>query len=252
VWDTWRRRHVSPTTKWSRPTTPRRGRFRAPVERADGQAYQRLPSSSMFLTQRQAAALIGERTGIARRAATRLLNAGLAGTPQRTSASLLYDRDQVLQLTDRAPVGSRESLPPECAGGVLLARTTATTDPLEAVCGPARMSLVTRALTRLMPPEGQGWYPVVVLMHHFVVAGAELLDVAPVPQGHPQVERARTWPGRPRLWEMRTRPPGAWFTAAFAGRVLATGAGNPYLLWALPDPPGAVFDARTKPPDAIC
>ena len=212
----------------------------------------------MFLTQREAADLIGERTGLARRPATLLLNVGLAGTPQRTSACLLYERARVVELTERQPVGPRESLPPECAGGVLLARTTAVADPVEAVSGPARMSMVTRALTKLMPPEGQGWYPLVVLMNHFVVAGAELLDVVPVAQGHPAVERARTWHVRPRLWTLRTRPPGAWFTAAFADRVLRTGAGNRYLFWALPDPPAphpraqAPADARTNPPDAIC
>ncbi|WP_432476830.1 hypothetical protein [Nocardioides sp. GXQ0305] len=204
----------------------------------------------MLLTQRQAAALIGERTGITRRAATGLLNAGLAGTPRRTSASLLYDRTRVVELTDRRLVGPRTSLPPECAGGVLLARTTAVTEPIRAISGPGRMSLITQALTRLLPPTGQGWYPLVVLMNHFVVAGAELLDVLPVPDDHPEVERARAWPGRPRLWTLHTRPPGAWFTSAFAGRVLPAGAGNRYLLWGLPDPPGST--PRTNPPDAIC
>ena len=141
---------------------------------------------------------------------------------------------------------------------MLLARTTAVADPVEAVSGPARMSMVTRALTRLMPPEGQGWYPLVVLMSHFVVAGAELVDVDPVAPDHPAAESALTWPGHPRLWTLRTRPPGAWFTTAFAGRVLPAGPGNPYLFWALPEPQGsrpmaqAPADARTNPPDAIC
>jgi len=202
----------------------------------------------VLLTQREAAFLIGERTGIPRRAATRLLNAGLAGSPERTSASLLYDRERVVALTAREDVGPRESLPPECAGGVLLARTTAVTDPVKAVSGPGRMSIFTQALTRLMPPTEQGWYPLVVLMHHFVVAGAQLVDIDPAPADHPEVERARTWPGRPRLWMLRTRPPGAWFDAAFAGRILRAGAGNRYLLWGLPDPPGGA--PRTNPPDA--
>ena len=57
----------------------------------------------MFLTQREAATLIGERTGMPRRAATRLLDAGLAGTPLRTSASLLYEREQVEALAERQP-----------------------------------------------------------------------------------------------------------------------------------------------------
>jgi len=204
----------------------------------------------MLMTQREAAFLLGERTGISRRAATRLLNAGLAGPPQRTSAALLYDQARVVELAERRPVGPRESLPPECAGGLLLARTTAVTDQVEAISDPGRMSIFTQALTRLMPPPEQGWYPLVVLMNHVVVAGAELVDIDPAPADHPEVERARTWPGRPRLWMLRTRPPGPWFDAAFAGRMLRVGPGNRYLLWGVPNPPGAT--PRTNPPEAIC
>ena len=132
----------------------------------------------------------------------------------------------------------------------MLARTTNTTDPLTAALGPARFSIFTQALTRLLPPSGQGFYPLVVLVHHFVVAGAEITDIVPAPPDHATVEQARSWPGAPDLWMLRVRPPGAWFETAFAGRFLPSDPGNPYLLWALPDPPGGT--PRTNPPEATC
>lgn len=203
----------------------------------------------MLLTQRQAATLLGERVGVARRAATRLLEAGLAGTPQRTPACLLYEREAVERLTTRPFVGRRETLPPECGGGVLVARTTATSDPVEAVSGPARFSIITEALIRLLPPPGQGWYPLVVVMNHFVVAGAEITAVERAPDDHPLVRRAESWPGNNHFSLLRTRPAGPWFAEAFEERMLFTASGNPYLLWERPLPPAT---PRTNPPDAIC
>ncbi|QBR92127.1 hypothetical protein [Nocardioides euryhalodurans] len=196
----------------------------------------------MYLSRRQAAQLLDQRLGIARRAAERLLAAGLAGEPVVTSSAALYEAERVEALAQRPEV-DQDDLPPGCRGGVLVARTTETTDPLGAVHGPARFSMITRAATRLARPEGQGWFPLVVLIHHAVVAGAELLDIVPAPRDHPQVAAAERWPGRPPLWMLETRPPGDWFADHFDGRVLRQPPGNPYLLWACP---------LMKPPEAIC
>lgn len=192
----------------------------------------------MQVSQRQAAAILGERLGIPRRAANRLLAAKLAGEPARLAGALLYDRAQVEALASRPPI-TRTLLPDECAEAILLARTTDADDPLQAVTGPTRFSVVTRALIRLCRPPGQEWTPLVVTMHHFVVAGAEVLDTRPVPDDHPAVRAAQAWPGRPRLWTLETRPPGSWFESHFAGRVLQGRPGNRHLLWHLPrvDPP---------------
>ena len=166
----------------------------------------------------------------------------MAGTPERTGAVLRYERQRVEALA-RRPVVDRVRLPPECAGGVLIARTTDAVDPLGAVRGPARFSWVTQSVMRLARPVGQSWFPLVVVVHHFVVTGAELLELRPAPRDHPRALAATSWPGRSQLWTLVTQEPGDWYHRHFEGRMHYFGPGNPYLLWACP---------LTKPPDAIC
>lgn len=180
------------------------------------------------ITQRRAAAILQE-YGLPRRAATRVLNAGLAGDSVRTGAILRYDEARVRALIDR-PLVDVHDLPPGCHGGLLLARTTDPTDPLGVALSHARFSVYTWIALR-QTLRRQGWYPLVVTLSHFVVAGAEILD------GRGDHED-RTAGSAPR-WTLQTRPPGSWFDDHFAGRMLIRGAGRAYQLWRCPQLPSS-------------
>jgi len=170
----------------------------------------------VYVTARQAAELLGH-AGLSRSAARRLLATGVAGEPVPIAGARLYERAVIEALVRRRRIAPEpEELPELCRQGVMVARTAARPDPLEAARGPLRMSLSTRfVLAHLI--DAQGALPLVVTVSSFVLAGAEVVG-------------GQSAPGGMNRMVLDLQPAGEWFDT-FRDRVFRTPPGNPWLMW---------------------
>lgn len=200
-----------------------------------------------MLTSRQAEARLLDELGITRRRARRVLACGLAGDPQRTTASLLYDEAQLDALIERPSV-SAAVLHRHSASGLFIARRDVDvrlpeTDRLARLSGGWRVSLPTVIWIRWQA-ERHGSMPLVATVGGFVASVADIMDaVGDVGSTDPaQPVAGRAMP-RTRL---ELRAPGAWF-ADFADRRLMTGPGQPALVLGGPTGGGVTMAAAVRP-----
>lgn len=150
--------------------------------------------------------------GLTRRHAGRVLAAGLAGEPVRTSSSLLFDEAAVRELAAR-PVVPDVEVEVACPTGLFIARRDVPVNQP----GPAQREALQRgwafsAWTTLwlrMAVVDHGSLPLVATVGGFVTTGADLLDAVPGPGGY----------------VLDLREPGAWFES-LRGRRLLSGRGR--------------------------
>jgi hypothetical protein len=176
-----------------------------------------------LLTGRQAADVLG-RVGLSREQARRLLHTGLAGPAIRTRGALLYDAGRVMELADW-PTVDPTTIDPICQAGVFVARLP----DLDAYAPPADLDArvadgwqvsATMRLQLRVQAQRAVCVPFVATVSGYVVLGADLIDVRPMPA--------------PTLTEQRCRlelqPAGTWFEGLRARR-LVTSPGGPWTLW---------------------
>ena len=161
------------------------------------------------------AAEILARDGLSRTTSRRVLAAGLAGEPLRTSAATLYDAGRVRSLLDR-PVVELDVLPILGDRAVLEIRVAPGSDPDDRVRIGNAGALV-RVHLRLLAAH-HGFLPTLYTCCGFVLEGAEVTDAFGL--SHHQTH-------------LQVRPPGAWF-ASFSGTRLRSGPGNAWRLWTRP------------------
>ena len=121
----------------------------------------------LWLSGRRAGELM-ECGGIGRSMARRILDAGLAGEPERVGRTLMYEAERIAGLLLRPDV-DHDALPPP-ADQVLLRRRVQRRDPWGTLtnCG------VMAALQIRYAAERHGFVPMVVTCCGFVVGGAEV------------------------------------------------------------------------------
>ncbi|SDD83335.1 hypothetical protein SAMN05421872_111138 [Nocardioides lianchengensis] len=137
--------------------------------------------------------------GLARRHATQVLQAGLAGRPEITTSALLYDADAVDALVARAPLTVAEVLD-TCPQGLVVARRT------------------TSCLDDLV----DGW--------DFGEVIGSWINLRAAEHGHVPLVTTRVGddPSRPKS-TLTLRPATGW-VEAMSGRRLARGPGRPWSL----------------------
>jgi hypothetical protein len=172
-------------------------------------------SSLEWVSARQAADILARRA-LNRRQARRVLDAGLAGPPVRTSAATLYERRRVLELVERmgVPADARHEL---CPNGVFVARRffsvlAPRADQMEALRGGWVISPWTGLLLESRIAR-QGPMPFVATIGGFVALGANLTGF---------------WKDGDRSG-LILRAPGPWFEA-FERHRLSTWSGNAWQL----------------------
>jgi hypothetical protein len=144
--------------------------------------------------------------GHTQRMARRLLDAGLAGEPLRSSRDVAYDVERVVALALREQV-TRAEVDRACPSGLFVARR------LDDVAGPWDFSYPWAAYLRTTI-ESSGPFPLVVAISSVVVRGADIEEVRPSREGH---------------YTLRLADPGPWFTV-FRDRRCPTGPGRPWAL----------------------
>lgn len=153
--------------------------------------------------------------GLARRHATQVLQAGLAGRPEITTSALLYDADAVDALVARAPLTVAEVLD-TCPQGLVVARRT--TSCLDDLVDGWDFGEVIGSWINLRAAE-HGHVPLVATVGGFVTMGAEIVTVT---------TRVGDDPSRPKS-TLTLRPATGW-VEAMSGRRLARGPGRPWSL----------------------
>lgn len=164
-----------------------------------------------WVSGREAARILARRA-LNRRQARRVLDAGLAGAPVRTSSATLYERRRVNELIERlgVPADVRQEL---CPNGVFVARRffsvlAPRAEQMEALRGGWVISpWIAWALESRMAHEGP--MPFVATIGGFVALGANLTGF---------------WKDRDHAG-LVLRAPGPWFEA-FEGHRFSTWSGN--------------------------
>jgi hypothetical protein len=164
----------------------------------------------MLISKREAAGML-RTLGLSRRHAEQVLDAGLAGTPAPSSASWLYDFEEVDRLS-RRPLVSEFDVNAACPHGLFVAR------------GPAAlvdaslwsMSPLTRLYLRVCLAQ-HGPVPMVVTVGGFVARGADI-TAAHAADGQAMAQTA-----------FSLAPAGEWFDN-FRDRRHPTGPGKSWLL----------------------
>jgi hypothetical protein len=164
----------------------------------------------MLISKREAAGMLGD-LGLSRRHAEQVLDAGLAGVPAPSSASWLYDLDQV-ELLSRRPLVKEADAAAACPHGLFVARGPA------ALVDASRwsMSHLTRLYLRICLAQ-HGPVPLVVTVGGFVARAADITAV------HAADSRALA----PTVFTLD--PAGAWFDT-FRDHRHPTGPGKSWLL----------------------
>lgn len=196
----------------------------------------------MWVSARQAAEILAE-AGLSRRGAVKLLDAGLAGTPVRTSTALLYEEARVRDLLCRPPVGDGD-LGALCPDGLFIARRDVqVTAPLEeqrdALAGGWRMSPWRVAGLRLELQE-LAPLPFIATIRGHIVLGATIVDVTGDPARPVPTENACSHGVMVRLG---LADPGSWYDALAGGRLIREPngpwemrgwGGRPFVPWRFP------------------
>jgi hypothetical protein len=163
----------------------------------------------MWVSGRQAAGILAP-AGLSRRGAERVLRAGLAGEPVRTSSSLLYDEDRVRALASR-PRFNLTDLGEICSWrGAFLARREVSVDApwdeqVSAASGGWRLGMWTGALLGAQFAVNRP-LPFLAMVRGFVVFGAEVVGLAQ--HGDcVRLELVRPGPWYPELQGLRFIPP---------------------------------------------
>jgi hypothetical protein len=192
-----------------------------------------------MLTSRQAESRLHDRLGLTRRRARRVLACGLAGDPERTPASLLYDEGRLDALLVRPPV-SIAVLRAHADRGLFIARRDVDVrlppaDQLSGLEGGWRLSLPTLLWIRARIAR-DGSVPLVATVGGFVAAGADITGA--IGDRATTALPAQPVVGRPLpRTRLELRSAGAWF-ADFAGRRLLTAPGQPALVVGAPSAGG--------------
>ncbi len=173
------------------------------------------PGSGDLISGREAARELAE-IGLTRRQSCRVLAAGLAGAPIRTSSAVLYERHRVRELADR-PVAGSTQVAEACPSGVFIARRDVDASRSEAerraALQPAwAFSPLTAVLIRAKV-EQDGSLPLVATVSGFVTTGADLMGATRGPEGY----------------VLDLRPPGPWFDPLRQCRV-PSGPGREWLV----------------------
>jgi hypothetical protein len=163
--------------------------------------------STTLISARTAATLLGP-AGLSREQARRVLSAGLAGTPQRTSSALLYDEQSVRELAQR-PSTDQHLLRQLCPSGLFLARLGRTRPidvtapwPEQAECAgrdwylsPWTVVLIRARMTRSAPMPAAS-FPFLGTVGGFVAFGGDITGFRADDSG---------------LIRFLLNPPGPWF-----------------------------------------
>ncbi|HEU4811196.1 MAG TPA: hypothetical protein VFT00_03550 [Nocardioides sp.] len=168
-----------------------------------------------WVSGRGAAEILGA-AGISRTMSCRILAAGLAGEPLRTSSATLYDASRVRGLLERRSVDV-DHLPPPSDRALLEIRVPpgSTSESWTRI---GNAGAIVRVQLRVLA-QRHGFLPTVVTCCGFVLGGLEVTGALPLNQASTS--------------KLETQPPGEWFTA-FTGRRLHSTAGNPWRLWLQP------------------
>jgi len=164
----------------------------------------------MLISKREAAGMLLP-LGLSRRHAEQVLDAGLAGAPAPSSASWLYDLEEVERLATR-PVVNESDANAACPHGLFVARGPA------ALVDASRwsMSHLTRLYLRICIAQ-HGPMPLIVTVGGFVARGADITAVHAA-DSHAMAQTAFT-----------LDPAGAWFDT-FRDHRHPTGPGKSWLL----------------------
>jgi hypothetical protein len=170
----------------------------------------------MLISGRRAAARL-EAAGLTNRQARRVLAAGFAGAPVRTSAALLFEQESVEALA-AWPVLSDDLVAAALPGGAFVARRDVdllpgAPDLVEALRGGWALSPLTAVWIRVRIGS-HGHLPLVATVGGFVAGGAEITGLVTAGASG---------------YRLDLRAPGPWFDA-LAGRRLPTGPGRPWVV----------------------
>jgi hypothetical protein len=169
-----------------------------------------------LISERQAASMLAE-VGVSRRQSRKLLAAGFAGEPIRTSTASLYDEAQVAALTAR-PVTDLTALDAAFPHGIFVARRAVDVRAprerqVEELARGWRMS-PANAIWISVHLDHEGPLPFVATTCGFVAFGADIMDVhLPAPQAA----------------DLQLQDPGEWY-ASLEGRRLPIGPGAEWVI----------------------
>ena len=170
----------------------------------------------MLITGREAAHRLGA-AGLTRRQANRVLTAGFAGAPVRSTGAHLYDARRVADL-ERWPTVGDDVLDRACPRGIFIARRDVDLDTpaatqRETVRADWPISPYTAVLLRSRI-EASGSLPFVATVCGFVALGADLTGLVATAHGS---------------YLLELDEPGAWFEP-LRGRRIPTGPGRPWVI----------------------
>ena len=168
----------------------------------------------MLISQREAARILTE-VGPSRRLAEKVLATGLAGTPLRSTASLLYDRSRVEALA-AWPTTHREEQQRVCPHGLFVARRLVdVTQPLEVQYDTATtnwdLSPYTRVRLRARVAE-HGPMPFIAATCGWVTTAAEITAVLVARNGRAvfTLDQPGAWADAFREHRVPTLPGRSW------------------------------------------
>lgn len=177
-----------------------------------------------WVSARGAAAILAG-DGISRKMSRRILAAGLAGEPLRTSSATLYDASRVRGLLER-PIVDVDQLPPPCDRALLEIRVPpGSTSQSWTRIGNA--GAIVRVQLRVLA-ERYDLLPAVATCCGFVLGGFEVTGALPLNE-----EALYEAVPSQALTKLQAQPPGEWLTE-FSDRRLPSTAGNPWRLWVQP------------------